>query len=313
MPQPATTFEQVQAAATRIAPHAHRTPVATSATLRRETDAEIFFKCENMQKVGAFKARGALNAVLSLDDAAAGRGVITHSSGNHGAALAYAASIRGVPCTVVMPDHAPQVKIEAVRGYGANIEMCDHAERESTTDRLIQQTGATMVHPYNDAAVIAGQGTAALELIEDVADLDMIIAPIGGGGLMSGTAITTRALLPNARIVGAEPHAVDDAFRSLQTAEIQPQVADPNTVADGLLTGLGDLTFATLLWAGVHIVLVEEAAIIAAALFHLHRMKILVEPSGATGLAAVRTMGDAVVGQRIGVIISGGNTDLSWI
>ncbi len=300
-------------AAARIAPHAHRTPVATSATLRGETGAEIFFKCENLQKVGAFKARGALNAVLSLDEDAAARGVITHSSGNHGAALAYAASIRGIPCTVVMPDHAPRVKIEAVRGYGANIEMCAHSAREIATDRLIQQTGATLIHPYNNREIIAGQGTAALELIEDVGDLDVMITPIGGGGLMSGTAITTRSMLPDSQIIGAEPHAVDDAYRSLRAGEIQPQVVNPKTVADGLLTALGDLTFATMSWAGVEIVRVAEDDIIAAALFHLHRMKILVEPSGATGLAAIRTLGDAVSGQRIGVIISGGNTDLKWL
>ncbi len=273
----------------------------------------MFFKCENLQKVGAFKARGALNAVLSLDDDAAGRGVITHSSGNHGAALAYAASIRGIRCTVVMPNHAPQVKIDAVRGYGAEIEMVEHLERESATARIVQETGATMVHPYNNAAVIAGQGTAALELIEEVGDLDIVVAPIGGGGLMSGTAITTRALLPEARIVGAEPYAVDDAFRSLENGEIQPQVANPDTVADGLLTALGSLTFATLSWAGVEIVRVEETTIIDAALFHLHRMKMLVEPSGAVGLAALRTMADELAGKNIGVIISGGNTDLSWL
>ncbi len=313
MPEPAATFDEVRAAADRIAPFAHRTPVATSATLRREVNAEVFFKCENMQKVGAFKARGALNAVLSLDEDAAKRGVITHSSGNHGAALAYAASIRGISCTVVMPNHAPQVKIDAVRGYGANIEMCEHTERESATALLIQQTGATLVHPYNNRAIIAGQGTAALELIEDVGDLDMVIAPIGGGGLMSGTSITTRALLPEARIVGAEPYAVDDAYRSLQTGVIQPQVEDPDTVADGLLTQLGDLTFATLSWAGVEIVRVDEDAIVDAALFHLHRMKMLVEPSGATGLAAVRALGEDIAGKRIGVIISGGNTDLRWL
>jgi len=313
VPQPAATFDEVAAAAERIRPHVHRTPIATSATLRNELDAEVFFKCENLQKVGAFKARGALNAVLSLDDETATRGVITHSSGNHGAALAYAASIRSIPCTVVMPDHAPQVKIDAVRGYGAHIEMCDHMERETATAALIEQSGATLIHPYNDPAIIAGQGTAALELIEDAGDLDVIMTPVGGGGLMSGTAITTRHLLPDARIIGAEPRAVDDAYRSLASGELQPQVTNPATVADGLLTGLGDLTFATLQWAGVEIVLVDEDAIIAAALFHLHRMKILVEPSGATGLAALRTLGDWVAGKRIGIIISGGNTDLRWL
>lgn len=313
MPTPAATFEDVHAAAERIAPYRHRTPVATSATLEAETGAQVFFKCENLQKVGAFKARGALNAVLSLTDEEAARGVVTHSSGNHGAALAYAAAIREVPCTVVMPEDAPEVKIDAVRGYGAQVEFCHQLEREAATQRVIDSTGAAMVHPYNNAAVIAGQGTAALELIQDIEDLDIVIAPIGGGGLMSGTAVTVRRLLSRARLVGAEPAEVDDAFRSLRSGEIQPRVPNPNTVADGLLTALGDLTFATLAWAKVDVVLVDEADIVAAALFHLHRMKLVVEPSGATGLAAVRKLGDAARGKRIGVIISGGNTDFSWL
>jgi threonine dehydratase len=311
--EPAATFNDVLTAAERISPHVHRTPVATSATLRKETDAEVFFKCENLQKVGAFKARGALNAVLSMDEANAANGVVTHSSGNHGAALAYAASIRGIPCTVVMPEDAPGVKIDAVRGYGARIEFCKQLDRETASERVIQETGATMVHPFNNAAVISGQGTAALELIEDVGDLDIVITPVGGGGLMSGTAISTRHMLPEARIIGAEPSEVDDAFRSLQTGQIQPRVVNPNTLADGLLTALGELTFATLSWAGVEIVLVDEPDIVAAALFHIHRMKLVVEPSGATGLAAVRKLGDTIRGKRIGVIISGGNTDLSWL
>ena len=313
MTRPAATFEDVAAAADRISPHVHRTPVATSATLRSEVGAEVFFKCENLQKVGAFKARGALNAVLSLSAEDASRGVVTHSSGNHGAALAYAAAIRGIPCTVVMPDNAPQVKIDAVRGYGATIELCTQLGREEATAEVIARTGATMVHPFNNAAVIAGQGTAALELIEDVGNLDIVITPVGGGGLMSGTAITTRTLLPEARIIGAEPAEVDDAYRSLETGEIQPRVVSPDTLADGLLTALGDLTFDTLRWAGVEIQLVDEPDIVAAALFHIHRMKLVVEPSGAVGLAAVRKLGADAAGRRIGVIISGGNTDLSWL
>jgi threonine dehydratase len=313
MSLPAVSFETIQAAAARIEPFVHRTPAATSATLDRETGAAVFFKCENLQKVGAFKARGAVNAVLSLPDADAAAGVVTHSSGNHGAALAYAASIRGIPCTVVMPDDAPQVKVDAVRGYGASIVFCKQLERETTAQRVIDETGATLIHPFNNPAVIAGQGTAILELIEEVGDLEVVIAPIGGGGLLSGTAVTTRALLPTAAVIGAEPFAVDDAYRSLTTGTIQPRVENPHTVADGLLTALGDLTFATLRWAGVEIVRVEEDAIIEAALFHLHRMKLLVEPSGAAGLAAIRTCGNAVRGKRIGVIISGGNTDLSWL
>jgi threonine dehydratase len=313
VPQPAATFEDVVAAAERIAPYVHRTPLATSATLAAETGAEVFFKCENLQKVGAFKARGALNAVLSLSADAATNGVVTHSSGNHGAALAYAAQTRGIPCTVVMPDDAPYVKVEAVRGYGASIVFCEQLEREKAAQRVIDETGATLVHPFNDAAVIAGQGTAARELIEDAGDLDFVVTPVGGGGLLSGTSITTKALLPDARIIGAEPCEVDDAYRSLQTGAIQPRVENPNTLADGLLTALGDLTFATLLWAGVEIVLVEESEILAATLFHIHRMKLVVEPSGATGLAAVRKLSDQIRGKRIGIIISGGNTDFSWL
>ena len=226
MPEPAVSFDDIQAARERIAPFVHRTPVATSATLNKETGSRVFFKCENFQKVGAFKARGATNAVMSLDEDAAAAGVVTHSSGNHGAALAYAASIRGIPCTVVMPEDAPQVKIEAVRGYGATIEFCKQMDREKTAQRIVDETGATMVHPYNNAAVIAGQGTAALELIEDAGDLDMVMAPVGGGGLLSGTAVTTRAMLPSARIIGAEPFAVDDAYRSLASGEIQPARAE---------------------------------------------------------------------------------------
>lgn len=313
MPDPAATFEDVMRAAERIAPHIHRTPVATSRTCNRETDAAVFFKCENLQKVGAFKARGALNAVLSLPGDVAGRGVVTHSSGNHGAALAYAASIRAIPCTVVMPEDAPTVKIDAVRGYGATIVFCRQMEREETSARVLEETGGTLVHPFDNAAVIAGQGTAALELIEDVGDLDLVVTPIGGGGLLSGTSITVRHELPGARIIGAEPREVDDSYRSLATGTLQPRVANPNTIADGLLTALGELTFATLRWAGAEIVLVDEEDILAAALFHLHRMKLVVEPSGATALAAVRKLGDEIAGKRVGVIISGGNTDLSWL
>ena len=313
MPEPAATFADVSGAAERIAPHVHRTPVATSATLREELGADVFFKCENLQKVGAFKARGALNAVLSLGDEAAAHGVVTHSSGNHGAALAYAAAIRSIPCTVVIPSDAPAVKIDAVRSYGATIEFCTQSGREEATAQVIARTGATLIHPFNNPEVIAGQGTAAKEMIEDVGPLDVVITPIGGGGLMSGTAITTRHLLPAARIIGAEPAAVDDAYRSLLRGEIQPRVENPNTLADGLLTALGDLTFATLQWAGVEVVLIEEEEIRDAALFHIHRMKLVVEPSAATGLAAVRRLGDEITGKRVGVVISGGNTDLSWL
>jgi threonine dehydratase len=307
------TVEDVRAAAERIASFVHRTPVLTSRTLDRELGAQIFFKAENLQKVGAFKARGATNTVLSLDDAAARRGVATHSSGNHAAALAFAASIRGIPCTVVMPDTAPEIKVTAVRGYGAGVVFCPQSEREATCDRVVAETGATLVHPYDDPRVIAGQGTAALELLEDVPDLDYLIAPVGGGGLMSGTAIVGRALRPSLRLIGAEPAAVDDAFRSLVTGIRQPRIPEPATVADGLLTALSERTFAVLSGLGVSIVTVSEADIIAAARFHLQRMKTVVEPSGAVGLAAVRTIGLGLEGRRVGVIISGGNTDFAWL
>ncbi len=313
-PIPLVTPAEVGAAADRIAPYAHRTPVATSATLDRELGAAVFFKCENLQKVGAFKARGALNAVLSLADGEAGRGVVTHSSGNHGQALAYAAAIRGVRCTVVMPDDAPLPKVEAVRGYGAEVVLCPHRERLEATTRVAADTGGVVVPPFDDRRVIAGQGSAARELLDDVPGLDVLVAPVGGGGLMSGTAVVVRDATPDVRLVGAEPEAADDAARSVATGELQPAVPDPVTVADGLRTGLSELTFAHLRDLGVEIVTVGEEAIVAAARFHLERMKLVVEPSGATALAALRALPPAdVAGRRVGVILSGGNTDFRWL
>ncbi len=308
------TMDEVITAAARIRPHVHRTPLAASATLDGQLGAEVVFKCENLQKVGAFKARGALNAVLGLDPGEAGRGVVTHSSGNHGQALAYAAGVRGVACTVVMPDDAPAPKKAAVRGYGARVIECPHAEREVTTARVVAETGAVLVHPFDDRQVIAGQGTAALELLEDAPDLDLVVAPVGGGGLMSGTAVVVRARRPGARLIGAEPAAVDDAARSLATGARQPAVPDPDTVADGLRTGLSDLTFAHLRALGVEMVVAGEEDIIAAARFHLERMKLVVEPSGGTALAALRSLPrDDLDGKRVGVILSGGNTDFAWL
>jgi threonine dehydratase len=305
------TFNDVKAAAERIRPYVHRTPVMRSTTLDRRLSAEVFFKCENLQKVGAFKARGATNAVLSLTEEEAVRGVATHSSGNHGQALAYAAAVRGIPAWVVMPDHAPQVKVDAVRGYGAEVVFCRQPEREQVCDRVAARHGATIIHPYDHAPVIAGQGTAALELVEDVPDLDVVVAPVGGGGLLAGTALAATALQPGIRVVGGEPEAVDDAFRSLTTGVRQPAVEDPSTWADGLLTGLGERNFAILSKQGVEVVTVTEDEIIDAALFHLQRMKIVVEPSGAVSLAAAQKM--EVRGRRVGVIVSGGNTDFRWL
>jgi len=308
-----TTLADIQAAAARIRGFVHRTPVLTSATLDRELDAHVFAKCENLQKCGAFKARGACNAVLALDDAAARRGVITHSSGNHGAALAYASGVRGIPCTVVMPDTAPDVKVAAVKGYGAEVHFCKAAERDAVCARLQKERGTTMVHPFENPFVIAGQGTAALELVEDVAELDAVIAPVGGGGLCAGTAVIVRAMLPEAAMLGAEPKAVDDAARSMATGVRQPRVEGAKSWADGLMTGLGEPNFALLQQHDVRIVTVSEEAMLEAARFFLQRMKIVVEPSSATVLAALREIAPEVRGKRIGMILSGGNTDFGWL
>ena len=304
------TYDDVLAAAQRIKPFVHRTPVLTSATLNGEVQSEVFFKCENLQKVGAFKARGATNAVMSLTEAAATGGVATHSSGNHGQALAYAAAARGIPAWVVMPDHAPAVKVEAVRGYGAEVVFCRQADREKRTAELVAETGATLIHPYDNSAVIAGQGTAALELLDEIPNLDVVVAPVGGGGLLGGTSVVARAVGSGIRVVGGEPEAVDDAFRSIRDGVLHPAVPEPETLADGLLTGLGERNFA-LLAGHVEIVTVTEDEIVAAARFFVERMKIVVEPSGAVSLAAVRKMD--VAGLRVGVIVSGGNTDFRWL
>jgi threonine dehydratase len=310
---PAPTLDDVRAAAQRIAPHIHLTPVATSATLDRELGARVFFKCESLQKVGAFKARGAVNAVLSLGEDEAARGVITHSSGNHAAALAYAAGIRRVPCTVVMPEDAPEIKVDAVRGYDAQIVFCKREERRTVCERLRDEQGSTLIHPFEHPPIIAGQGTAALELLEEVEDLDVVIAPVGGGGLLSGTAITVKSVRPQTAVLGAEPEAVDDAFRSLSTGRLQPAPANPRTLADGLMTGLGRINFDILRERDVRVVTVSEEAIVQAGTFIVQRMKLVVEPSAATVLAAVRRHAGELRGRRIGAILSGGNTDLAWL
>lgn len=312
MSLPHLSLDDVLAAADRIAPYVNRTPVATSQTLSSEIDAAVYFKLESQQKIGAFKARGAVNAVMQLDEAAAAKGVLTHSSGNHGQALAYAASIRGIQCTVVVPEDAPFVKIDAMRSYGAELVVTPHADRVATAERVQQETGATFIHPFNDTRIIAGQGTAALELLADVPDLDVMIAPVGGGGLMSGTTVVCRSLRPEMRLIGAEPAQVDDAKRSLETGAIQPATGKP-TIADGLRTELRELTFDILSAGQIEIETVTESEIADAARFHLFRMKHLVEPSGATGLAVVRKLADQLSGHKVGVIVSGGNTDLGWL
>jgi len=305
-------LEDLLEAARRIAPYVHRTPVHTSATLDRELDARIFFKCENFQKVGAFKARGATNAVLCLDEAAARLGVVTHSSGNHAAALAFAAGIRGIPCTVVMPRDAPAIKVEAVRGYGAEIVFCERAAREETCDRVMRERGSSFIHPYENTDVIPGQGTAALELLEQAGPLDIVVAPVGGGGLLAGTAIAVKGRSPQTEVWGAEPETVADAYRSLESGRLQPGVADPQTLADGLMTGLGKINFEILLRHDVRVVTMTEQAMLDAARFVVERMKLVVEPSAATVLAAIRKRGGDLVGKRVGAILSGGNTDFAW-
>lgn len=307
------TIDDIRRAAGRISPHAHRTPVATSATLDAELGLRAFFKCENLQKVGAFKARGALNAVLSLGDAEARPGVLTHSSGNHGQALAYAAAMRGIECTVVMPEDAPAIKRDAVAGYGARIVLGPRAAREELAAAEVDRTGATFIHPYDDPAIIAGQGTAALELLTDHPELDAVVTPVGGGGLMSGTAIATRAMAPGATLIGAEPAAADNVYRSFREGRPVPAAPGTTSVADGLLSGPGHLTLPIMRDAGVDIELVGESEILTAARFHLERMKLAVEPSGAAALAALRQRSPELAGSRVGVIVSGGNTDFSWL
>ncbi|WP_437538535.1 pyridoxal-phosphate dependent enzyme [Sorangium sp. So ce726] len=303
------TVEDIRGAGVRITPHAHVTPVMTSRTIDGIAGARVFFKCENLQRVGAFKFRGACNAVLSLSDEEAQRGVATHSSGNHAAALALAARIRGVAAYIVMPENAPAVKRAAVEGYGARVVSCAPTlrSREETIARVISETGAILVHPYNDARVIAGQGTAALELAAQVDDLDAVVTPVGGGGLLSGTAIATGAL-SRARTFGAEPEAADDAARSMREGRIIPS-NDPVTIADGLRSSLGELTFAVLRERGVEIVTVSEEDIVKAMRVVWERMKLVIEPSAAVPVAAV--LRRLVQGARIGVIVSGGNVDLS--
>jgi threonine dehydratase/serine racemase len=307
------TIDDVRAAARRIAGHVHRTPLARSRTFDRMAGAEVVFKCENLQKVGAFKARGAVNAVLQLSADEATRGVVTHSSGNHAAALAYAAGLRGAPCVVVMPDDAPAIKVEAVRGYGAEIVFCPREARKATCERVVAERGLTFIHPFTDPRIIAGQGTAALELVEDAGELDVVVAPIGGGGLLAGTAIAVGSLVPRARVWGAEPAAADDAARSIAAGRIEPAVERPATLADGLMTGIGEINFRVLRERGVRVVTVTEDEIVRAGQLVVERMKLVIEPSAATAPAAVLRSSREVRGLRIGVILSGGNTDLTWM
>ena len=276
------------------------------------SDAELFFKCENFQKVGAFKIRGATNAVFILENQEAIKGVATHSSGNHAAALALAAHWRGIKAYVVMPNNAPQIKRAAVADYGAEVILCQPTlkAREERLAEVVDHTGATFIHPYNDYRVIAGQGTAALELCEEIPNLDIMMTPVGGGGLLSGTAITVSAISPKTQIIAAEPERADDAYRSFYAGRIIPSV-NPDTIADGLLTSLGSLTFPIIKNYVNDIVTVTEEAIVHAMRTIWERMKIIVEPSAAVPLGAILTKRIPVSGKRIGIILSGGNVDLA--
>lgn len=308
----AVSFADIRAAADRIAGVAHRTPVMTSRLIDEQAGRRLYFKCEHLQRVGAFKFRGAWNSVAQLDEAAAARGVVTHSSGNHAQALALAAKLRGIPAHIVMPRTAPAVKKAAVAGYGAHIVECEPslAARETTAAEVLADTGGTMIHPYDYAPTIAGQGTAALELLEDVPGLDAVVAPVGGGGLMSGTCLAVRGLNREVRLFGAEPAGADDAARSLAAGELIPQTG-PVTVADGLLTSLGDLTWPILRDHLEAIHTVGEDEILAALRLVWSRTKQLIEPSSAVPVAAVLgARFRALEGlERVGVLLSGGNID----
>jgi len=279
-------LRDIKVAHERISGYINRTPILTCASLDRMVGAKLFFKCENFQKVGAFKFRGACNAVFLLSDEEASRGVVTHSSGNFAAALALAASKRGITARIVMPSNAPVVKVAAVKGYGGIITFCEptHESRETTAEKVIKETGATFIHPYNDHRIIAGQGTAALELMEEIPDLDFILAPVGGGGLLSGTAIAAKGLNPTIKVIGCEPKNADDAYRSMKAGRIIPS-ENPNTIADGLRTSLGDKTFPIIRDLVNEILLATEEEIITAMRHIFERMKIVAEPSASVPLA----------------------------
>ena len=307
------TLSSVRGAAQRLEGRAHRTPVATSTQLDRRCGRRVYLKCENLQRIGAFKIRGATNVILQLPEEVAARGVVTHSSGNHGQAVALAARERGIPAWVVMPRTAARVKLEAVAGYGAEIVECEPnaKARAETAERVMQRTGATFVHPFDHPEIIAGQGTAALELLEEVGPLDALVMPIGGGGLAAGSCVAARALQPSIRLFAAEPLGADDAARSFRAGQRLPQ-DDPRTLADGLLTGVGRLNWRIVRRELEDVITVTEEEIVAAMRWVWERMKLVIEPSAAVAVAVV--LGDgfrALDGiDSVGVIVSGGNVDL---
>jgi threonine dehydratase len=310
-------FSAILSAHERIRPHIHRTPALTSSRLNEASRASLFFKCENFQKIGAFKARGATNAVFSLDDATAQRGVATHSSGNHGAAVARAAKLRSVPAHIVMPSNSAKVKIRAVEGYGARVVFCEPTEeaREAVCADVISKTGATLIHSFENPGVIAGQGTAVVELLEDVPDLNLVTCPIGGGGLLAGTAVAAKSMRPNIKVIAVEPENVDDAAQSFRAGRII-HTEKKFTIADGLRTNIGEPNFAIIRRYVDDIVTVSEEAIISAMRTIWEIMKIIVEPSAAVPYAAIQQGKIDVAGDRVGIILTGGNVDLDalpWI
>jgi threonine dehydratase len=308
------TFDDMLAAHERIKPHIHRTPVLTSSYLNELTGAQLFFKCENFQKAGAFKVRGASNAVFGLSEEAATKGVCTHSSGNHALSLSYAAGRRGIPCNVVMPRTAPQAKKDAVNGYGGIITECEPSttSREAVFADVQAETGGNFVHPYNDPRVIAGQGTCSRELMEQTDGLDMVVAPIGGGGMISGTCLTLSNMAPEVQIIASEPEQADDAYRSFKAGHI---IADdaPNTIADGLKVPLKDLTWHFVSHHVTDILTASEDEIIDAMKLTWKRMKIVIEASCAVPLATILKNKNQFAGKRVGVIITGGNVDLDTL
>ncbi|MBL9189322.1 MAG: pyridoxal-phosphate dependent enzyme [Opitutaceae bacterium] len=307
---PPLTLADIRAAHDRIRGKIHRTPVLTSAWLDTDCGGRLFFKCENFQKIGAFKARGAANAVFSLTDTEAARGVATHSSGNHGQALAWAARERGIPAHIVMPSNAPKLKVRGVEGFGGRVIFCEptQAAREAACASVMAETNATLVHPYLDYRVMAGQGTATLELIEQAPDLDLVLCPVGGGGLLCGTAIAAQGARPAMKVIGCEPVAADDAAQSFRAGKIIPTT--PHTIADGLRTTVGEPNFAIIREHVHDVVTVSEESIVAAMRRIWEVLKIVVEPSGAVPFAAVLEGKIDLRGRRAGLILTGGNVDL---
>jgi len=304
-------LDTIRAAHERIRPYIHRTPILTNSWLNDACKASLFFKCENFQKVGAFKARGATNAVFALDDKTAQRGVATHSSGNHGAAVARAAKLRGIPAHIVMPSNSAKVKIRAVESYGAQVVFCEPTEesREIKCADVISQTGATLIHSFENEHVAAGQGTAAMELLEDVTDLDVIMCPVGGGGLLSGTAIAAKSMRPQIKVIAVEPENADDAAQSFRAGR-RLVTEKKFTVADGLRTNIGEPNFAIIEQHVDDIVTVSEEAIVSAMRTIWETMKIVIEPSAAVPYAAIAERIIDGEGKRVGIILTGGNVDL---